>query len=587
MAEFDITYLRRADQLIQDAKSKAASPWKFSPAASAYFNRESLARIFGTAASSVVVGTVAQACAGAVLAAGVATASVATFGIGPAVGVVLTYGFLKGLMEFKYQSKNDTLKKGIVEQNDNDGDGSYFAITDPSHLCPLIAKVLKKYERVQRAAAQAGAYGTWAHLKSSARHAKTAARGFLKDHGAATTQRTLFPNLGYSDHELSDRLYELQFYGQMLFNYVERITDTVVVPKRNEVADACQLIYPHVVRQVHVTGNHHHCGNCCYNMSPSDFYRRFYTAAHDGFTNNVDYANLDDMRFLRELRADVHLTPGKLEKGLQALQRQAPAPSPEGGRKGVCNDTIREVMFNGAVLSKEVMGGVQFINEEFGDAINKGLHKAVVPNAMVAGDAAQAAASGAQSAGQTAGLGVVVAELARTISNRLTKRSVLMPGRLHGAFNLLKEGDHARAAAFKEFQNLIANHDVTSRAPRVGEKIVWYIEKLTKIQEKFNKYFEPALRNDYRASVFASCHDAYKLVYNANYFFKNCEKLIAFLVYLEVLLLEIDQMVSQVPGIGLGRGAIITPGRKTPPKPITVKGFGADWDKEKSVLPWK
>jgi hypothetical protein len=58
-------------------------------------------------------------------------------------------------------------------------------------------------------------------------------------------------------------------------------------------------------------------------------------------------------------------------------------------------------------------------------------------------------------------------------------------------------------------------------------------------------------------------------------------------VYLEVILLEIDQLVSRIPNIGIGRGAIVRPGRKAPPKPTTVKGFGADWEKDKSVLPWR
>jgi len=132
-----------------------------------------------------VSGTVAQACAGALLGAGLVGAGAATFGIGPAVGIAVTYGLLKGIAEAKYQARNNSLKKGVVQLDDNDGDGPYLAISDPSMLCPLIAKVLKKYERVQRAAAQAGAFGKTAHVTSTLRHARTAIRGALNGVNAA------------------------------------------------------------------------------------------------------------------------------------------------------------------------------------------------------------------------------------------------------------------------------------------------------------------------------------------------------------------------------------------------------------------
>jgi hypothetical protein len=586
MAEFDLNYKTRADKLVQQAKTNAYSNWKIDPAARAYFTRETAARVFGAAAGTVAIGTVAQACAGALVAAGVVGVGAATFGIGPAVGVVLTYAFLKGLAEVKYQGKNDALKKGVVQLNDNDGDGPYLAINDPSMVGPLIAKVLKKYERVQRAAAQAGAYGKAAHIRSTLRHAKTAVRGLAKDLGLAKTDAQLFPGLAYNDHELSDRLYELRFYAQMLFNYVESIVERVAVPKRNEVADACQIIYAHVLRQVHVMGHH---GNCtkCYNMRPDEFEARVATLAQGHGLLSADFGGQDASGFLADLGADKRLGNGQMGKNLGEMQRQRPAR--EGKREKTWNDAIATGMFRGAVAAKGVVTGVQFINREAGELLNRSVHTAFANANQVAADVGQAAVQGAAAAGQTVGVGVALAEIARTITDRLTKRSVLKPGRQQGAFALLSEGDAARAEAFAEFRRLMVRHDVTGRAPRIGEKIVWYIDKLTKIQQDFNRAYEPlrARGADYAHSVFNTCDDAYNLVYNANYFFRNCEKFIAFLVYLEVILLEIDLLVSQIPNIGIGRSAIVKPGQKTPPKPATAKGFGADWEKEKSVLPWK
>ena len=54
-----------------------------------------------------------------------------------------------------------------------------------------------------------------------------------------------------------------------------------------------------------------------------------------------------------------------------------------------------------------------------------------------------------------------------------------------------------------------------------------------------------------------------------NYFFRNCEKFIAFLVYMEAILLQIDREVARlVPGVS--GGDVIRPGAATPAKPETV-----------------
>jgi hypothetical protein len=558
--------LQRANNLVRDAKNKAYSGWKFGPAANAYFAGETAQRILAAAGGGTAVTAVAHAAAGALLAAGLVGASAATFGVAPAVGMALTYLLLKGVAEAKYQSKSNKLKGGGVVQI-NDEDGSYYAIDDPSNLGPLISKVLKKFERVKRAAAQAGALGTGSHVKSSLRHMKTALKGaakdssFLRRHGLVTTEAELFPGLGFNDHELSDRLYELRFYGQMLFNYVEKIVDEIAVPKRNEVADCCHFVYAHVVRQVHFTGNHHNCSKC-------------YAPPPDELDAKLLALNADSTRFLKTVGADKKLAEGRIQN-MGSIQGHAVDKLPKPNK----NDTIATWGFRGAVASKEVMAGVQFINVDFGDVINKDVGQQVVSTAGAADGAGHGALQGAASGGMAAPISVVVAELTRTITNRLTKRSVLKPGRAKGAFNLLEEGGRSRNESLKAFQSLIGKHDVISRAPRIGEKIIWYIDKLTQIETEFKKYYAPCARRAaggsreraFHSSAFATCDDAYKLVYNANYFFRNCEKLIAFLVYLEAILIQIDSVVSTM--IHLPEGAIIKPGVKKWPKPVTVKDF--------------
>jgi len=565
MADFDTTRecINRADKLVRDAKKKAYSGWKFGPAAKAYFTSETATRILAAAGGGTAITVIAHAAAGALLAAGLVGASAATFGVAPAVGMALTYLLLKGVAEAKYQSSSGKLKGGGVVKKISDEDGEYYVVEDSSMLGPLVAKVLKKYERVKRAAAQAGALGNWAHDKSVLRHMKTAIKGaakdvrFLREHGIVTSDSRLFPGTEkYKDHELSDRLYELRFYGQMLFNYVETIVDEIAVPKRNGVADCCQFMYSQIIRQVHFTGNHDHCSKC-------------YSPPPDRLNAQVLARIADGSKFRSTIGADKRLAAGNIQK-LGAMQGNAVDNLPKANR----NDQIATWGFRGAVASTEVMAGVQYLNVDFGDVINKELHHEVLSTSGIADGAGQSALQGAASGAMTSPISVLVAELTRTITNRLTKRSVLEPGRARGAFNLLEEGQDARAEARRAFESLVGTHDAVSRAPRIAEKIIWYKNKLDQIEGQVKMYYAPLTRNlTFERSAFATCDDAYKLVYNVNYFFRNCEKFIAFLVYLEAILIQIDGVVSSI--VKLPEGVIIKPGVKNHPKPVTVKEFKA------------
>jgi hypothetical protein len=164
--------------------------------------------------------------------------------------------------------------------------------------------------------------------------------------------------------------------------------------------------------------------------------------------------------------------------------------------------------------------------------------------------------------------GLIVVELTNTIKNRLTRRSVLK--REAHAMELLKEQQDAHDEALKDFQSLIESTQIINRADRVAVKCTSYIGKLDRIQESFTTAFDKVARaRGSNRSVYGSCDEAYELVYGVNYFFRNSEKFIAFLVHPEAILIQIDREVARmVPGVSPGE--VIKPGAATPPKPETV-----------------
>ena len=128
----------------------------------------------------------------------------------------------------------------------------------------------------------------------------------------------------------------------------------------------------------------------------------------------------------------------------------------------------------------------------------------------------------------------------------------------------------ARDETFAEFNSLLEGQDVIIRAPRVSEKCAHYIKKLDAIQADLLSSFNFLRRaRIFDQSSFHTCDEAYEAAYAFTYFFRNCEKFVAFLVYLEVILLQIDLQVAKL-GIGVEPGDIIKPDRATPPKPSTV-----------------
>jgi hypothetical protein len=553
--DIDTTYMQRAQRLVREAKERAYST-KGAVAWANYWTEETKTRLKVTFGSGVVISAASAAAVIGATLGGVALGA-ATMGIGPAVGIAVAYLGLKLGQELTYSQASKTLK-GNLTQSEKDED--HFEIKDPSLLLPAVLKVVKKYHRVERRATQLG--GGLSRLVSSIRHAVTSARSFAKKHGY-TTGSTRFKQAGpaHDDPELSDRLFELQFYGQILFNYVEKLIEDVAIDKRDRVVNLSQLIYAHVVRQVHITGNHRKCEKC-YTMTDREFEqalkaaervkRRAPAPAANGRPQKAQFAMSVDDAQASNFVNQVHqgMTPiidgRRLRQNLNQL-----IPVEVADRERNLTSNVNAFIDEGRVWGARAV-------------------TAVAPDLTAApGTLAAYGAGAAQSAPVSAVGGLVLVELTNTIKNRLTRRSVLK--REAHAMELLSDQQEAQDEAMADFRNLIETSNIINRADRGAVKCTSYIGKLDRIQESFATTFEKvAQARGSNRSVYASCDEAYEMVYGVNYFFRNSEKFISFLVYLEAILLQIDREVSRlVPGVS--PGDVIRPGVPAPPKPETVQ----------------
>ncbi len=532
--DIDSTYMQRAQRLVRDARKRAYST-KGKVAWANYWTEDTKARLKVTAGGGLAASAASAAAVIGATLGGVALGA-ATAGIGPAVGIAVTYIGLKVGRELKYSKASKTLKSNLTQSEE---DEDHFEIDDPSLLLPAALKVVKKFTRVERRATQLK--GGLTGLASSVRHAVTSVRSFAK--------------------ELSDRLFELRYYGQMLFNYVERIVDEIAIAKRDRVVDLSGLIYSHVVRQVHVTGNHQDCEKC-YCMTDSEFQQALKAAERDVKRRGAaagaaaggqatQYSLAVDEAQASQFVSQVHrgMTPlvngSKLRQNLTQL-----IPVEAADRERNLSGNVNQMIDQGRML------GAAAVTEA-------APHLTAAPATLAA-----YGVGAAQSAPLGIAGGVLATEVTTSIKNRLTRRAVLK--RASHALELLDEQKEAQDEAFADFRSLIESTQIINRADRVAVKCTSYIGKLDRIQQSFGPAFARLERaRDWNRSLYVSCDEAYELIYAVNYFFRNCEKFIAFLVYMEAILLQIDREVARlVPGVS--GGDVIRPWAATPAKPETV-----------------
>ncbi|NQZ81631.1 MAG: hypothetical protein HRT52_11500 [Colwellia sp.] len=559
--KFDDGYKKRAANLIKDAKKKAYSS-KTSVAFKNYKADGPVGRILTVAGGSLMISVTAAVAGSVALAAGIA-ASAVTFGIAPAVSIVLTYALAKAGGEFWYQKKSKQLKKGI-----SDDEPWALTINDPALLVPGISKVLKKWTRVHRRATQlqGGVRGT----ATGARHSLTSMRAAMKNTRLGRriykTEETMFSPFGKAstDHELSDRLYELRFYSQMLFNYVRTLIDDVAIKERDGVVDMCELAYIHVLRQVDFTGQHQHCKNC-YGMSDKqvksrlkEFERMAQTSSNGQKTQAsfVVKGGPSNGLLQQMTNRSSHISNSNaLLANLQMIQTNAD----DNNRKmeKTANDQMNTWGMRLAQGSPEATAAYQ--------AVTKTAYMAEGAAQQTVGDAVSFVAT----KGGYGAASVVFTEFALTVKNRLTRHSVLK--RTGQAFDLTQEGNGARNEATAEFEDLLKSTDITKRGYRVATKVASYITKLSEIKATLQPTFNKLAQQNNQA-IFSSCDEAHEFVYGLNYYFRNCEKFIAFLVYLETILIDVDLKVATL-NIGPSVGSIIDTSlhASIPPKPKTVK----------------
>lgn len=193
--------------------------------------------------------------AGSALAVAIGTvgtlASVASFGIVPAMTIVGGLIAKSGISAYRYHKSSNK----VINAVKNGGS------LGPDLIVAGTKKVMKKFERVEL---RNKVLTSWGWRK--AWNWKNAYRGYKKNKKGAVTF------LYHKDVLLDERLLELRYYAQMLFGVVEKVIDGNIKARENY-AQAMNLLYQYTIRQVHFTGNHRHCSNGkCYNINIDDFY---------------------------------------------------------------------------------------------------------------------------------------------------------------------------------------------------------------------------------------------------------------------------------------------------------------------------
>lgn len=271
LKDLDKTFEQRAQRLVDDAKADALANSVGAQAFKGYLANASFAGKLGMLAAKTGINLGKTLAAAAITAAGVSTV-VVTFAIAPPIGLLLGAVLDKIAGEARYQIKTKALREGIAHHDTGD------SIADPALLEPGMAKILRKLDRVLRRHDQisGGAGGFFAKM----RHARTAIRGWRAgavDAGQGFPGYWNAANEATHDTEINQRLFELRYYAQMLGNYATAVLEAMVAERDNYVGYA-ELVYSHVVRQAHFSGNHDTCGACCYSIPAAELTPRIQQA---------------------------------------------------------------------------------------------------------------------------------------------------------------------------------------------------------------------------------------------------------------------------------------------------------------------
>lgn len=559
--DLDPNFQERAKKLIQDAAAGVKA--SMSPAQAVkghYLNRE-FAEKFGANAAMMLVNVLGNVVGAATGVAGLAAAYV----VNPVIAVIFGQVANKVFGEAKYAIESHLLKKGIF--TDPAGD----TLKDASLVPAAAAKVMRKLDRVVRRfyQLQAGALGIW----FSIRHPRTWFRA--RELGETFTPGELFTAFfdpadpRTQDRELNNRLFELNYYAQLLGNYASALLDRMV-QERDDLIAGADHVFAHVLRQVHVSGNHDDCGSNCYTITQAELGGRLkmFFLFKKALAPNLGLVSAD-------------ASVGQVRAGFYEQQRRQWVPL---GDSSVLVQNIRLALSQEAAPDEPPPTLRQQVREYLDDKTKFTRDETFVDRAAFHAEYGKnvniidwseriAGADPVPNAAPCTLFGFLADELTDTLRNRLIKRAVLnKKGRV---FALMGEVMASREEAIAAVTAISKNKDILSRIFRVAEKVKWYVSKIQDIESTFKEPILSVLVNNRRFenSAFASCGEAWNVVYTLHYLIRQYEKLITFLVYLEIILVEADKKVAGL--LNMRIGGIYSPGQPIPPRPRPMAGGDA------------
>jgi len=567
----DQNFQQRAERLMAEAQ-RGAKLKKPNVALKQWWHDLDLKEVAGETLTKGAAGFGVAAAGAAIAGAGVAAGAV-TFGIGPALGLVVGLSVTKGIAEYKYQSSSNRLRRAIKAGHAAQaGDPDTFPI---ANLGDAVSKVLKKYLRVARRGKmlKGGAKGVAYNL----RHLKTT---ISAQFGAAAAGAARI-SAKYDDRDLNERLLEFRYYGQMTLNALNAHLDTVVGSYKSLLEQA-GTTYVHIMRQVHFAGNHKDCSTFyCFTMSQAEFRRNVAALRPAPAKGNILTKGYHEAQHFKQVRKDLGekalpdspadypnvpastIDTRNIMSNLQTAQRRDFEPT-ETSTADLIEPGDRVMEYGSGVLADAGAGG----------ATKKGAFtEGVSAWAGELGEAGepvgQAMGGAAASAGMGLGLDVVLGSIKERYDRRKARNRVL--GNKSNIAKLL-EAEHA--IVDQEMQPLIKliQADDKAHALRVVEKITWYIAKITELESRhdYGLMRDQVHTVDFSYSVFSSCTDAYNCWYSTYYLIRQYIKAIANIVFLEIILLQLDRKLATMD-IGITRGNLIADGTPTPVRPAHMK----------------
>jgi hypothetical protein len=529
---------------------------------------------------------------GAVAAAGVAAAAV-TFGVAPALGLVVGIAVSKGLGEYHYQSASNELRRAIKARG---GDHNTMPL---DKLPEAVTKVLKKYIRVARRGKQllGGARGAAYNV----RHMTTTIRAALNRSDVVIGDNLTTNPEFKKDNELVRRLLEFRYYAQMTYNTVSDKLD-VVVYARNRHLEHSQLYFAHILRQVHFTGNHEHCGLLsCYNLSSADFRTNCQrvglsvprgNAVTSGYHARTDaaavrqgavasHANLATKAFKDASDINIVKVRQMNTAHLRTLIQNAPPAAPEhttmsAAAKEVAKEEAREKITEGIIpgvlgdmatgSSDRAAGG--FANWSGSIAHNQ-TQQVSYTSFNSTGSVGSVPFGAAVGAGVGAGADLAISFVKERYQRRQVRKKVLS---MQKAVEEML--DYSHVAAHDELEKFakLEKEDMG----RIAEKIIWYGKKITELESDptfcATAQAIGSADKSFSNSAFPKCDDAYNLWFAIQYLLRQYGKIIANLVCMEVLLLKLDSKLAHM-GIGVTAGTLVKEGVGSWPRPVHMKNI--------------